>query len=92
MPMQAQARTSRAVQLLKRVMATRWYDPEVMASELAVTVGTLEGYLNETMAIPLDRQLCLSLFVIQNIPPLSRAGYQLRGQVQSAVNYQAREF
>jgi hypothetical protein len=81
---------SRAAQLLSRLSATRWFDVQTLARELVVPVATVEAYLNGTLPIPLDRQLCLALFVIDNVPALARQGHQLHGQVQAAISFQAR--
>lgn len=81
---------SRAAQLLSRLSATRWFDLQTLAREMVVPVATLEAYLDGTLPIPLDRQLCLALFVIDNVPPFARQGHQLHGQVQAAIAFQAR--
>ncbi len=82
---------SRAAQLLLRLVATGWFDLESIARELVVPVSTLEHYLNGREPMPLDRQLCLALFLIEHVPPLARQGRQLRGQVQAAAAFHARE-
>lgn len=87
---QAVQKPSRAAQLLSRLSATRWFDLQTLARELVVPVATVEAYLNGTLPMPLDRQLCLSLFVIDKVPALARQGHQLHGQVQAAIAFQAR--
>jgi hypothetical protein len=80
---------SRAVQLLAKVLDTPWFDRQTVADELVVSVKTLEAFLEGKLAMPLDRQLCLALFVIEKVPPLARLGYQLRGQVKAAMAFEA---
>jgi hypothetical protein len=81
---------SRAAQLLSRLSGTRWFDLQTLAGELVVSAATVGAYLDGTLPMPLDRQLCLALFVIENVPPLARQGHQLHGQVQAAISFQAR--
>jgi hypothetical protein len=81
-------RRTRAVDLLIKVVETGSFDPAELAHELAITPATLDRYVSGAVAIPLERQLCLALFVIEKIPPLSRAGHMLRGQVRAAIAFQ----
>jgi hypothetical protein len=64
------------------------YDQTQVASELAVPSATIDGYLSGSIAIPLERQLCLALFVIEKIPLLARSGHMLHGQVRAAIAFQ----
>ena len=77
----------RATALLKRLAQTGWFETAELAQELVVSEKALLAFLNEDIAMPLDRQLCLALFVIENVPPLSRQGHQLRGQVAAAIAF-----
>jgi hypothetical protein len=81
---------STAVRLLKKLVATRWFELDAIARALGVSDARLAAYLSESEAIPLDRQLCLALFVIECVPPLARVGHQLRGQVKATMAFQAR--
>lgn len=86
----AQARRqSAAARLLKKVLGTGWFRPDAVARALAISDAALNAYATESESMPLDRQLCLALFVIECIPPLARAGHQLRSQVAAAMSYQA---
>jgi hypothetical protein len=80
--------SSRALILLEKVVATGWFEPSALARALAVSDSTLERYLSDTLPIPLDRQLCLALFVIECLPALARSGHQLRRQVAAAIAFQ----
>jgi len=82
---------SRAAVLLKKVVATGSIEHGELARVLVVTEETLDLYLADSLAIPLDRQLCLALFVIERVPQLARAAHQLRAQVGAALAYDARE-
>jgi len=77
---QASQKRSRAAQLLSRLSAAQCFDLQTLAGELVVPVAAVEAYLNGTLPIPLDRQLCLALFVIDRVPPFARQGHQLHGQ------------
>jgi hypothetical protein len=81
---------SRAVALLAKVVATSWFDFDELAQELVVSRQTLQAYLAGEVAMPLDRQLCLALFVIECVPPFARLGRQLQGQVSAALAFNAR--
>lgn len=65
------------------------FDRAAVANELVVPVKALDAFLEGTLPMPLDRQLCLALFVIEKVPALARLGYQLRGQVKAAMAFQA---
>lgn len=75
--------------MLRKLVATRWFELEAIARALVISDARLAAYLSESELIPLDRQLCLALFVIECVPPLARAGHQLRGQVNAAIAFQA---
>jgi hypothetical protein len=63
------------------------YDQTQVAGELAVTPVMVEDYRSGKVAMPLDRQLCLALFVVEKIPSLARSGHMLRGQVRAAIAF-----
>jgi hypothetical protein len=81
---------SAALRLLRKLVATRWFELDAIARALVVSDARLASYLSESEPIPLDRQLCLALFVIECVPPLARVGHQLRGQVKAAIAFEAR--
>ena len=83
-------KSSRASILLKKLVAAGSFDLAEIARVLIVTDETLDLYLSDSLAIPLDRQLCLALFVIEHVPPLARPAHQLRAQVAAAAAYDAR--
>lgn len=78
---------SRAVMLLRKLIATQSFERDDIVQALVVTDSTFGQYLSETLPIPLDRQLCLALFVIEKVPSLARAGHQLRGQVAATLAF-----
>lgn len=80
----AKHRLTRASALLAKVLAAGLYDPTQIASELAVTPEQIDGYLSGKIEMPLERQLCLALFVVERIPSLARSGHVLHGQVKAA--------
>jgi hypothetical protein len=82
---------STAIQLLAKVVATRWFTNAALARELVISEATLDAYLSEKVAMPIDRQLCLAAFVIEQIPPLARAAHRLRAQLHATIAFQSRE-
>ena len=86
-----QRASSGALVLLRKLLATGWFDSTAVARALVVTDEALELYLSDSLAIPLDRQLCLALFVIECVPPLARPAHRLRAQVSAAMAYDARQ-
>jgi hypothetical protein len=83
-------RDSAALRLLRKVVATRWFQLDAIARVLSVSDAAIDAYLSESEPIPLDRQLCIAQFVIECVPPLARLGHQLRGQVTAAIAFHAR--
>ena len=81
-------RRSRALELLHKIVSTQSLDTRELAHALVVSRSTLESYLSGAVPIPLERQLCLALFVIEHIPEFARHGHQLRGQVAAAIAFQ----
>jgi hypothetical protein len=83
-------RPSRALVLLRKLVATGSCDLDALAEALVIKRRTLDSLLSGSVEIPLERQLCLALFVIEHVPALARLGYQLRGQVIAAMAFQER--
>jgi hypothetical protein len=75
------------VSLLKKVIECGAISRDRLAAELVMTGRHLEAYLDETVPMPLDRQLCLALLVIERVPSLAREGHRLRGQVAAAAAF-----
>jgi hypothetical protein len=86
-PGTAKQRPTRASVLLAKVLATGPYDRTLIAAELAVTPEKIDGYLSGTIEMPLERQLCLALLVVEKIPSLARLGHILHGQVKAAISF-----
>jgi len=86
----SRARQTTAAQLLAKLVATGWYDFSELARELVVSEATVSDYVSGERPIPLDRQLCLAVFVIEKVPPLARWGHRLRGQVEASMRFQSR--
>jgi hypothetical protein len=77
-----------AWRLLDKVVASKHAKHDAVARAVVVSDLMLDAYISGAQPIPLDRQLCLALFVIETIPALARAGHALRGQVQAAIMFQ----
>ena len=82
LPVQSEARS-----LLIKAMATGRVDVERLATELVVTERTIARYLAGEIAIPVERQLCIAHFLIDNVPELGRRGRNLVGKVQAQIRY-----
>ena len=82
-------RASRALVLLRKLVATRSCELDALAEAIVVTRSALDSYLSGAVTIPLERQLCLALFVVEQVPSLARLGHQLRAQVAAAMAFQA---
>lgn len=80
-------RPSRAACLLAKVVAAGWFDVQRLATELVVSESMVGLYVSGAVDMPLERQLCLARFLIDNVPSLSRMGRNLLGQVQSAIAF-----
>lgn len=75
---------ARAARLIGQVL-----DSGVPASELAAAIvvseRVLAHYRSGRIPVPLDRQLCLALYVIEHVPAARRAAFTLRAQVEAEV-------
>ena len=88
-PMTRKGSNTGAIRLLKRVLASGWFDRNYLATRLAVRRRMLDAHLWAEVPMPLERQLRLAAFVIENVPPLARAGYRLRSQVSAAMTHES---
>jgi hypothetical protein len=79
---------SRALELLRRIVSSGSVETQALAHALVVRPATLDSYICGTVPIPLERQLCLALYLIEHVPELARQGHQLRGQVAAAIAFQ----
>ena len=73
--------------MLAKVVAAGWFDVQRLAAELVVTDNMIGLYMSGAVDMPLERQLCLARFLIDNVPSLARIGRNLLGQVQSAIAF-----
>ena len=80
-------RLGRAATLLSKGVSSGWFDVERIAEELVVSKATVERYLSGEKEIPMERQIVLAKFLIDNVPPLARAGRSLLSQIQAAIAY-----
>jgi hypothetical protein len=65
------------------------FTEEELAAAIVISTKTLERYRAGKLSVPLDRQLCLALVLIQ-LPAYARLGFQLRGQVEAAMRFEQR--
>ena len=86
---QASRPQTRSTQLLQRVLHENALERETLVQELLITPRALDAFLDGRRVMPLDRQLCLALLVIDRVPALARHGHALRAQVAAAIAYQS---
>jgi hypothetical protein len=77
------------MQLVERVIADGDFTEESLARELVVPPRELARYRAGKFVMPLDRQLCLALLLIERVPKSARLGHRLRAQVIAAMDYEA---
>jgi len=82
---------SLAINLLAKVVATGWFDRRYLADRLAVLAATLDAFIAGEEAMPLDQQLRLATFVIDELPVLARVGHRLRGQANAAMRFESHQ-
>ena len=83
----ASRRRTRVVRILTRLLASNWYTVDELAAALCVDTRTLGRYAAGEVDVPIDRQICLSRFLIERVPPLARAGRNMLGQIEATVRF-----
>lgn len=86
-------RRSRSVRLIEALLATGNVDCGELACALGITQHALESYRRGRARMPLERQMCLALLVIERwpySPRLRRNGFGLRSQVLAEAAFHAR--
>ena len=86
-PANGYLRRSRAVRLLERVLASGALSAAQIADAIVVSEDELERYRVGDVRMPLARQLCLALVVIERVPALARHARALRGQVEAEAAF-----
>jgi hypothetical protein len=81
---------ARAVVLIELLIRDGVCTEEVLASEMVIRPRTLVQYRDGTVPVPLERQLCLALFMTRLSKKYARMGYALRDQVRAAGRFEAR--
>ena len=80
-------RKGHAVALLAKIIDAGWFDVQRVASVLVSDEREVGLYLAGLAPMPLERQLCLALFLIDSVPPLSRQGHNLLSRVRAEMAY-----
>jgi hypothetical protein len=75
----------RAAQLLRRLLEEPAFGPDRVADELAITLDDLDACRWGRIRMPLERQLCLALVVMTQVPRLARVGHSVYGHVCAAI-------
>src|SRR5947209_18495934 len=91
MHLDSRAHLPRALRLLRKVVATRWFDSTHVAAALGVPTCDLNSFVVGEAELSFHRQLRLADFVIANVPPLARAAHRLRIEVSAAMASAARD-
>ena len=83
-------RPSRAMWLVEKLLHDEACTEEELARELVIEPRTLADYRAGQVPMPLERQLCLALVLIDRGSSYARFGYQLRGQVAATSAFESR--
>jgi hypothetical protein len=84
------SKASRAATLAKRLIDAGVFSEEVLAQELVTSASALRDYCSAKEEIPIDRQLCLALVLMQLPRPWPRLGFQLRNQIEARMHFEER--
>jgi hypothetical protein len=76
---------ARAARLLAQILDSGAMTPAALAAGILVSEPMLEEYRSGRLRIPLDRQLCLALIAIEQLPDARRAGHALRAQIRAEI-------
>ena len=85
------ARRSRAVRLLEKVLALDALSAEELESTLSITAEQLVAFRSGEEPVPLERQLCLALVVLERVPALTRDARGLQAQVRAEISMLSRQ-
>ena len=80
-------RLSRAATLLAKVVDSGSFDADRLARELVVSPRRVEAYISGAVAMPMDRQIVLAKFLIDNAPRFARTARSLLKQIEAAIAY-----
>jgi len=72
---------SRAVELLRKLVTSGWFEPHALANELAVTPATMNAFLTDTLPMRPEHQRAVASTVIAHVPPLAKQGQRLLTQL-----------
>jgi hypothetical protein len=78
---------SRSGALLKAVIASGELTAADLARELSVAPKDVDDYVSGDIVMPLPRQLCLALLLIERSPRFARRGHALHSQVSAAIAF-----
>jgi hypothetical protein len=76
--------------LVEKLLREQACTEEDLARELVIEPRVLADYRTGHVAMPLERQQCLALVLIERGATYARFGYQLRAQVMAATSYESR--
>ena len=82
-------RLSRAGDLLARLETTGGHSIDALAQQIGVSPSIVRLCVEGRLSIPVDAQLLLATFTLEQAPTLSRKAYALRGQAETAKRFAA---
>jgi hypothetical protein len=86
----ARPRSSRAIWLVEKLLRDRVCTEEDLARELVIEPQVLAEYRTGHVPMPVERQLCLALVLIERGSAYARLGHQLHAQVAAATHFESR--
>ena len=85
--MASTARLPRALVMVERLLGDGVVTEADLVREMVITVNILAAYRYGGLPMPLERQLCLALFMTRLEGKYARLGIQLRDQVRAAMAF-----
>lgn len=81
------ARVSRALLMVEKLLGDGTVTEADLVREMVVTESMLAAYRYGGLPMPLERQLCLALFMARLPGKYARLGVRLRDQVRAAMAF-----
>jgi hypothetical protein len=80
---------SRSAELLARLLEEGW-TTDRLAEEMVVPVAVVDSFVDGSVPMPMERQLCVALFAIQHSEAHRREGWALHGQIEATMRFERR--
>src|SRR5690349_12948111 len=89
--MSTRPRLTRAGDLLARLATTGAHSIDAMAEQIGVSAAMVQLCVDGRGPLPIDAQLLLATFALEQAPTLSRKAHALRSQAATAKRFAAGE-